>query len=217
MISRGSLSLLLVSCLAITSCDNLGDVSDITINVTINGTGSGDIEAKTIGVNIDCRVQEGAVSGSCNTSFTDRNGGVIRLEATPDAVTDFTWGGDCRREASRQCELTFGEGEDAIFDVVGTFEAKTKSVIITPKPITMTVAGAEGTVVVQAQALDENGAEVFGVSYTWASSDASVVTVTPQANNRAAALVALKNGSAIISATTQGLTGAAQVDVSLTN
>lgn len=217
MISRGFLGLLLVSCLTITSCDNLGDVSDITINVTINGTGSGDIEAKTIGVNIDCRVQEGTISGSCNTSFTDRNGGVIRLEATPDAITNFTWGGDCRREATRQCELTFAEGEDVIFDVVGTFEAKTVSVIITPKPITMTVAGAEGAVVAQAQALDENGAEVFGVSYTWSTTDASVVTVTPEANNRSATLVALKNGSAIINATAQGVTGAAQVDVSLTN
>jgi len=198
-------------------CDSSDDTSDITINVEIQGTGSGGIQATTLGLDIECNVNDGIVTGTCSTSLQESGGGTLRLEATPDAVTNFSWGGDCIGTATRVCELSFRPGEDAVFDVVGRFAAKTASIVISPRPITMTVAGEEGEVVAQAQALDEDGAEVFGVSFVWTNDAPDVVTVTPLPANRQATIVALKSGSAIVSATAQGVTGQAQVDVKIAN
>ena len=198
-------------------CDGSDDTSDITINVEIQGTGSGRVQGRTLGLDIECNVNEGAVTGTCSTSLQESGAGTLRIEATPDAVTNFSWGGDCIGTTTRVCELSFGTGEDVVFDVVGRFAAKTASIVVSPKPITMTVAGPQGEVVAQAQALDEDGAEVFGVSFVWTNDAPDVVTVTPLPANRQATIVALKSGSAIVSATTQGVTGQTQVYVSLSN
>lgn len=214
-LSSRNFALLVACALFLPACDGTDDVSDVTINVAIEGNGTGRVEARTVGVNVRCNVSNGTVSGTCSSSYQDEGGGILRLEGVPDVVSNFTWGGDCRRATTRLCELSFESGQDIVFDVIGRFAAKTENVIVTPKPITMTTLGQE--VVASAQALDENGAEVFGVTYTWTTSNDQVVTVSPLPNTRQANLVSVSNGSAVISATAQGITGQTQVDVRITN
>lgn len=208
---------LVALCIALPGCDGTDDTSDININVEIEGSGSGRVEARSLGVDIECNVTNGTVTGTCSTSLQESGGGALSLEAFPDAVTNFSWGGDCRQATGRVCELSFLRGEDVVFDVVGRFQAKTASVVISPKPVTITALGDDGVVVAQAQALDDGGAEVFGVSFVWTVDPADVVTVTPLTNSRQATIVALKSGSAIVSATAQGVTGQTQVDVHIAN
>lgn len=210
--SRGALAFLILSA-TLPACDSSSDLSDISINVSLEGSGSGTIEAQTIGVHVDCKVNQGVISGTCSDSFQDTEAGTIELKAATDLATDFSWGGDCLIAQGPLCELSYTKGNDAAFEVVGRFDSKVVRVVVTPNPVRMTAAGEE--VVARARALDKNGAEVLGVSYVWATSDSGVVTVNPTTDSRQATLTAVSEGSALVSATAHGLTGQAQVDIAI--
>jgi hypothetical protein len=213
LLSRGTLGLLLLSA-TLSACDGSSDPSDISVTVTVDGTGTGTVESQ-IGVHINCKVADGVTSGTCSDAFQDTQGGVIELEAKPDLATNFSWGGDCRTAQEPQCELAYSSGNAADFQVVGHFSGKTVQVAVSPNLVLITTADQE--VVARAQALDKNGAEVLGLKYKWETSDAGVVTVAPTTDTRQAALTVVANGSAIVSATTQGFTGKTQVDINIQN
>jgi len=201
----------------VAACDGSEDEAFVTINVTLEGEGTGRIEAQTVGVALNCSTRDGTVSGTCSTIFQSPAGGSIVLRGTPDGVTDFRWGGDCRSAAGEDCDLSFTSGEDVTFNVVGRFSAKTVRVVISPNPIIITTAGAAGAVIATAQALDSNDAEIFGVTYTWASMNPAVATVTPQANPRSAVITAVSTGGTTVTAAVQGVTAQTQIDVNLNN
>lgn len=214
LLSRGALGLLLLS-VTLPACDGGSDPSDISVNVTLDGTGSGTIEALTIGVHVDCKVADGVTTGTCSDAFQDTESGIIELEARPNLATNFTWGGDCRAALGLLCELGYSSGHGADFEVVGHFNGKTVLVAVTPSPVRMTMSNEQA--VVRARALDKNDVEVLGLTYKWETSDAGVVTVTPTADTRQATITAIANGSALVSATTQGFTGEAEVDIKIQN
>ena len=73
--------------------DGPGIVGPVNSTVTVTGgAGSGRVASSPTG--IDCRIANGATSGTCTADF--RNGTAITLTATPDQDQLFqAWGGDC--------------------------------------------------------------------------------------------------------------------------
>lgn len=97
-------------------------------------------------------------------------------------------------------------GEDTVGPGTGNGTATVASVVVTPGNTTLVSLGE--TVQLTASARDANGNPVSGKSFTWASSDATVVTVSSTGSATAVA-----DGSATITATTDGVDGTAAIAV----
>ena len=83
------------------------------------------------------------------------------------------------------------------------------SVAVTPENHTLTSLGE--TVQATAQALDANDSAIPGHTFTWATSDVAVISV-----NAAGVLTAIADGTATITATTNGVSGSTEIVVQQT-
>lgn len=84
--------------------------------------------------------------------------------------------------------------------------ADVAEVVVSPGRVLMTAHGDSRTLT--ATALDANGARIEGVEVTWSSSSAAIGSVTP-----AGVVTAVADGTALITATAGGETGAADLTV----
>jgi hypothetical protein len=80
---------------------------------------------------------------------------------------------------------------------------------VTVSPASATFSAVGDTEQLSATALDQNGNTATGVQFSWSSSDASVASVSTSG-----LVTAVGNGTATITATTQGVSGTADVTVS---
>lgn len=94
--------------------------------------------------------------------------------------------------------------------VVVTVVQEVAGVLVTPSSATLAAVG--DVVQLSAEVLDDNGNPVVGGAVTWSSSDESVVTV-----DQAGLVTAVGDGSATVAAVAGGVTGSAQVVVSVSD
>lgn len=165
-----------------------------------------------------CRVDDGEVTGDCEGVFVAPDGrGTLRLAATPSITTDFSWGSPCREANGALCDIEFDAGILNDIQIQTFFDAKTQRVVMTPSSAAMTVPGDEGAIIVAAQAVDKNGAEVIGVVYTWEVDRPDIVAISPENDPRRIKVTALADGQAVVSATAQGSVGKIAIDIKLGN
>jgi len=207
--------LFLTVAFAASGCDSSGSGDEVRLTVTPDGTGTGAVLSRTVGIVIQCQYNDGVAAGICETSFLDSDQlGNIRLAATPATTSEREWTGACRNEDSNVCELTPDASSSTQIDVGVTFSAKTVIVLMTPASALITTLGEEGALVVAAQALDKDGLEVLGVTYVWDVEDPGILSVVQSDTDpRRATITALSNGSSVVTATAQNVIGRAAVDI----
>ena len=198
------------------ACDSAQSSQEITLTINMVGDGSGQVESRTIGIGINCRINDGQVTGDCERTFIEADGeGVVRLIASPERTTNFSWSGACSGSDGTDCEVAIDQDTESPIVVEANFDAKTDRVVMNPPSIAITTAGPDGAVTILATALDEDGDEVPGVVYLWDVDDPSVLSVAPSVDPRQVVVTALADGSAIVTATVQQVVGTTAVDVKL--
>ena len=217
--SRPAVLLFGLLMLSIPACDSTSEDSQVTFAVTLEGSGSGRVEARSIslGLDINCRITNGEVTGVCEDTFIPPdNDGFIRVQATPAPAMDFEWGPQCSVTLGTVCDVRFEVDGPPEFGVRATFDVQTDRVVMEPPNAAITVPGEEGAVTVSARAVDENGNEVAGVAYTFEVDRTDVVSMTAQSAS-SVRITALADGQAIVTATAQGVSGTSAIDVMLAN
>jgi len=218
--SRFVIPTLMLASLAFSGCDSSSDSAEIRVAVIIEGSGTGRIESRSLFIEIKCRIEDGEVQvpDDCEDVFAAPDGqGTLKLAAVPSPTTNFSWGSPCRSAEGGVCEIEFDAGILNDIEIRAFFDARTRRIVMTPSSAAMTVPGDEGAIIVAAQAIDENDAEVIGVVYTWEVDRPDVVAIAPQNDPRRIKVTALADGQAVISATAQGTVGKSAVDVKLGN
>ena len=208
-------AVMFLALLTISACDSSDDESnEVTVEVAIDGEGSGRIQSRSSFIEIDCRIADSEVTGQCDDIFIDTDGqGVVRLQATPDLNSDFSWGTPCQGEPNL-CEIPFDTEIDNSIEVAGTFEPKTVNVIM--EPPSANIISAEQVILITATAVDERGGPVAGVIYEWVVDRPEILSMVPE-SAQSVRVSALGSGQAIVSATVQGVVGRTPVDIRLPN
>jgi len=163
-------------------------------------------------------VDEGEVSDACEIVFVSDDGtGTVRLVATPEINTNFSWGSPCVNAVGSNCDVEFDVDAQNDIKVQALFEARTVEVVMIPPTAAITAPGDDGAIFVAAQAVDENGGAVLGVVYTWEVDSPGIVDVVPQSDPRRILVRALTEGVVIISATAQGEVGTTGIEIEYTD
>ena len=214
----GALCLTLAA-LSVTGCDSNDGPLEMTMRVDLSGDGSGRIESSTTGIDLilDCRILEGEVSGTCEDTFFPPEGpGIIVVRGIPGTAMDFSWESGCTDINGANCTIQYTAGDGVVLSATTTIDVKTERIVMTPPSAAMTQSGAANAVVISAQAVDEDGNNVPGVLYTFAVDNPNIVSMS-QSDAQSVTVEALADGQALITASVQGKTGTAAVDVKLTN
>jgi hypothetical protein len=213
------LPLLSLALLTLSACDSTSDDSLATFSVSLEGSGSGVIETQSIvlGLDIECRLTDGEVSGVCQDDFAvPEDDGFVRVRATLNPAMSLNWGSPCQLADGAVCDVSYEGGTPADIEVRASFDVKTDRVLMDPPNAVITIPGDEGAVVISARAIDEDGDDVAGITYTFQVDRTDVVSMTPQSAN-SVRISGIADGQALITATAQGVAGITHVDVRLSN
>lgn len=193
---RPIVALTLLPCLVASACQEIFLDDDALVSVTVSGGGDGNgrVRAPHAQILVDCPVTDGvAVGYACSDQFADAGlGGTFELVATADPGHLFVgWGEDCSGTAPR-CYLTFAtsgdslEAEASFLRIPSSIEVTVDATLELGQSITATaVASPAGLSIDQ---------------FTWASSDPTVLAVTPNSPSSTATVTAVAEGSAEITA-----------------
>jgi hypothetical protein len=204
---------------ALSACDSTSEDLTATFSASLEGSGSGTIETQsvTLGLEIECRITDGQVTGTCEDEFlAPEADGFVQVQATLGSATNLNWGTPCQQAQGTLCDIPYDGGTATDIEVRASFDAKTRRVVMNPPDALISIPGDDGAVVISAWAVDMNGENVAGVTYSFEVDRPDIAGISVNSPN-SVRVTGIADGQALVTATAQGVSGTAAVVVNLSN